>query len=79
MPSPPPAHDGSAAADPRICRALLALGSHVDALTEAEWWLVELTCRQGMEVAVAAERIGVATAEAERMWRNLHGLVASPG
>jgi hypothetical protein len=68
-------HDARALGDPNACAALLAMGDRVDALTETEWWLVELVCRQGMQTAAAAERIGVGVEQAQRMWRELGGLV----
>lgn len=72
-----PCPDAHTVGDTHACRTLLALSDRIDALTQAEWWLVELICRHGVEMAVAAERIGVGVAEAGRMWRDLDRLAAS--
>jgi hypothetical protein len=36
-----------------------------------EWWLVDLVCRQGLDLHVAARKVGPGVEEAEAVWRGL--------
>jgi hypothetical protein len=58
-------------------RRLLAL-AEAGALGTLEWWMVDLVCRQGLEVPDAGRRLGLGPAAARRLWREIRGL-AGPG
>jgi hypothetical protein len=58
-----------------IQRRLLALADS-EALSVKEWWMVDLACRQGIEVVAAGQRVGVGEREAWTLWRGLEVLAA---
>ena len=68
---------GSGARSAEVRRRLWAFADSEE-LNVKEWWMVDLVCRQGLEVAAAGRSLGVGAPEARSLWRDLEVLAAGP-
>ncbi len=59
-------------------RRLLAIAEG-ETLSIQEWWMVDLVCRQGLEIVAAGKRLGVGAQEAWGLWRGLEELAPRHG